>query len=217
MFYVYEHWRPDINLPFYVGKGNERRIKSKVRNNPWHKHIISKLSNIGLKVELNIVQTFENEQDAFNFEKLLIETLKNVGIELTNQTPGGEGGPTWLGKKHSEETKAKMSIKAKGNKGNLGRTFSEEHRKKLSLSQIGNKKSLGRKMTEDAKQKISAAQKGNKHSLGRKRSFQELEKCSKAMIAIHANKTPEERSDIIRRGHEKRKLNKLRISQYWGA
>ena len=26
-FYVYEHWRPDLNVPFYVGKGKNGRAK----------------------------------------------------------------------------------------------------------------------------------------------------------------------------------------------
>jgi hypothetical protein len=32
-FYVYEHWRPDVDLPFYVGKGKGGRAWENDRNN----------------------------------------------------------------------------------------------------------------------------------------------------------------------------------------
>ena len=46
-----------------------------------------------------------------------------------------KGHKTWVGKRHSEETKRKMS------EAHKGKEFSEEHRRKLSEAGKGRKKS----------------------------------------------------------------------------
>jgi len=199
--------------PFYVGIGRTKKRAFDMRGrSSWHKSIV----NIhGIQIEIiDEVPTWEIAQW---WEKRWIKTLKNIGYNIANMTPGGDGGPTWTGRKHSEETKKRMSISAKGNKANLGKIFSEEHKKKLSLSQIGNKKSLGRKDSDETRAKKSNAMKGKKYSLGRKRTLEELKKASEAMKKVHLNKTPEERSLIVKNGHKKRKINKLLSMQYWGA
>lgn len=108
MFYVYEHWRTDKNVPFYVGKGNDKRIKSTVRNNKWHKKISNYLISNGYPIEQKIVLEYEIEQDALDAEMLLIDIYKDAGINLVNKTKGGLG---FSGGKHSKEAKAKMSKK----------------------------------------------------------------------------------------------------------
>lgn len=55
----------------------------------------------------------------------------------------------------SEETRAKMSEKAKGNKSLSGYIPSEETRKKLSAALIGNKRRLGIPHTLEARKKMS--------------------------------------------------------------
>ena len=52
-FYVYEHWRPDINMPFYVGKGSgNRAFRLKKNRNRHFRNIVSKLEKQGLCVEI---------------------------------------------------------------------------------------------------------------------------------------------------------------------
>lgn len=80
-----------------------------------------------------------------NFIKFLeIESIK----EYNTQTPSGynidKGGglpPSWKGKKHSLETKQKMSASSKGNKSNLGKHFSDAHKQKISQANKGKKRS----------------------------------------------------------------------------
>lgn len=55
------------------------------------------------------------------------------------------GNRNWVGRKHSEETRKKMSVVQKGNKGALG-----------------NKNWLGKKHSEETKMKMSLAHKGYK-------------------------------------------------------
>jgi group I intron endonuclease len=89
-----------------------------------------------------ILRQDENE----SFIKFLeIEKIKEYNTQKPNGYNIHEGGgvpPSWAGKKHSTETKQKMSLAAKGNKSNLGKKFSEEHKQKISQANKGKKRSL---------------------------------------------------------------------------
>ena len=61
-----------------------------------------------------------------------------------------------MGKKHTEEAKAKMSIASKGNTYALGIKHTEEAKAKISAASKGNTRALGRKHTDEVKAKISA-------------------------------------------------------------
>ena len=97
MFYVYEHWRPDTGLPFYVGKGCGDRAythvdgKSKKRGNRQHIFICRHLANIKQSVEVRIVFNFIDESTAFELEKSTISYWRSRGVQLVNRTDGGEG------------------------------------------------------------------------------------------------------------------------------
>lgn len=62
----------------------------------------------------------------------------------------------------SEETRKKIGLAGKNNKNMLGKKHSEETKKKMSNS------AMGRKMSEGAKEKLRINSKGNKHGLGYK-------------------------------------------------
>lgn len=68
--------------------------------------------------------------------------------------------PWWLGKKHTNETKEKISKSSKHLKTNLGKTFTKEHREKISKANLGNKSRTGIPHSEETKRKMSLAQKG---------------------------------------------------------
>ena len=91
LFYTYEHWRTDLNVPFYVGKGDDVRISYIERNNDEHRNICAKLKRTGHKVEVKLPIATEIEAEAFDGETLIIETYREAGIELVNRTNGGEG------------------------------------------------------------------------------------------------------------------------------
>jgi len=93
---------------------------------------------------------------------------------------GGEGGTTgikiWLGRKHSEESKKKMSESQKNKKPATKETreririalskriISDESKKKRSTSAKGNKNALGCKRSEFERLRISKLHKGKKLS-----------------------------------------------------
>lgn len=68
----------------------------------------------------------------------------------------GSGHPNF-GKRNTEEYKKKMSEKLKGKQFRLGQKNSKEHNKNISRSLMGNKRALGFKHTEESKKKISEA------------------------------------------------------------
>lgn len=146
-FYVYEHWRPDTGICFYVGKGRGKRAwDMKMMRNRHHMAITSKLTSMGFCVDVRIICKNMSEEDAF---KLEIERISIYGIDnLSNMTLGGDGlrSPSKeVREKMSKSQKERFSrpeeiIKIKFR--NKNRIASVETRKKLSIASTGRKHSL---------------------------------------------------------------------------
>lgn len=119
MWYVYILYDTRNNQPFYVGKGNSRRLKATIKvnvgSNPLKKKFLKELNAVGLKPELKIVGEYLNEEDALLQEKQLIEEygriIKGTGI-LVNFADGGEQGST--GHRFSDDTKKLWSSQRTG-------------------------------------------------------------------------------------------------------
>lgn len=170
IFYVYEHWRLDRDECFYVGKGKQNRAYSRGgRNSHWN-NIVAKLERIGSGYEVRLVMTGLAELESFSLEKERIAFWKNK-VDLCNKTDGGDGVSGLVMSKHSRQ---KMSEKAKGRPGNitmLGRKHSPETRAKMSFAHKGRPKTVehaakvgaarkGRQLSEEHKAKLSKAKKG---------------------------------------------------------
>lgn len=173
MYYVYQLIDPRVNLPFYVGKGKDNRVyfhlseKSRAKSDNERKfNKIQKIRKEGYEPEIKIVQYFENENDAYNYEEQLIKKYGRIRYDeggiLTNicessrppklkgktyqeiygdnweeqvekrrtlQIKAGGYGP----KKHTKETKRKISEKVAGkNNPSYGIPCSEERKRKIS-------------------------------------------------------------------------------------
>lgn len=186
MAIVYQHRRLDNNKVFYIGisKNKKRAYSKEYRNNHWY-NIVNK---VGYDVDILIEGLTWNE--ACIKESELIKQYGRADLNegtLVNMTDGGEGifNPSeevrnkislsnkgkvssMKGKKHSEETKRKMTEAQKGNKNSLGRKLSPETRKKMSEAK--------KKMSDDTKLKLSEAKKGKKLSDEHKRKLSEAKK-----------------------------------------
>lgn len=132
-YYVYELLDPNTNLPFYIGKGSKQRAWSHNRfkdgnDNPYKDRYIKKLHEQGQQPLVRIIQYFENENAAYDYEEKLIES---VGLENLTNIVQGARPPSKQGWRPSEETIIKRSRKLKG----IPR--SDEWRKNLSLSKTG--------------------------------------------------------------------------------
>lgn len=88
-FYVYEHWRPDKGVCFYIGKGKGKRAWSLNLRSRWHKAVVSKLTSLGLSVDVRVVCTNMIEEEAFAEEIRRISMY--AGGDLVNLTRGGDG------------------------------------------------------------------------------------------------------------------------------
>ena len=133
-FIVYIHIRPDINEPFYVGKGIPKRDRSKYgRNQYWH-NIVNKNNGI---FESKILFEGLSEEEALLKEREIELDLKNKGYILANIAECGiKAGTT--GMKHSEESKRKISEGLKGHVSpNKGKKMSQESSDKKSKSMMG--------------------------------------------------------------------------------
>lgn len=157
-FYVYQHRRADDNKIFYVGKGKKDRLNhTKGRSTYWH-NVVAKHGFISEKIADNL-----DEELAFLCEMEAIDAYRRRGIKLVNMTDGGEG-TSGFSNPHTEEHKQWLKGNRFGEKSwgisFLGKKHSEESRQKMSQAQKGNTKKLGYVTPDEVKQKISKATKG---------------------------------------------------------
>lgn len=188
--YTYMLVDPRNNLPFYVGKGQGRRCDFHVDEAKYYTkrkslklNKIRKLLSLGLQPIVIKVEEGVSDEQATEFECLLIAEIRDLGIPLTNMTDGGDGAK---GYRHTEAHKLRMS------ELQAGRVISDEHRQKMrkpkssegraniikarlatayrpseetklktSQALLGRPSPMkGRKQTEEARAKMSAAGKG---------------------------------------------------------
>lgn len=87
MFYVYKWFNKNTKEIFYIGKGSKNRYKTIRKRN---KLFLEYIKNNECDVE--IVQYFENEEEAFKKEYELICHYKKIGQCKCNLDNGGKGG-----------------------------------------------------------------------------------------------------------------------------
>jgi len=127
-YYAYALIDPRNNKPFYIGKGQRYRYNCHFREarnttkNSKKLQKIRKIESLGLKVIVK--KLIENVSDdvAKEVEMFVIEECLSFGIDLCNQTKGGEGS---IGYKHSKESLEKIS------KSQKGKVVSEETKQKI--------------------------------------------------------------------------------------
>lgn len=184
---VYAHKNPLNNEIFYIGIGAEvnRAYNFNGRNNLWNRYV----KKYG-KPNVEILHDNLNPKIAYAWEIFYIKIFlkKSDGGILTNLSDGGECSSK--GRKHSEETKRKLSKAKLGKpvanvdeKGRLlrknratGVIFSEERKRKISEKRklrVGwnhteetkikmSQSALGKPKKEEMKRKLSEAKKGKK-------------------------------------------------------
>jgi hypothetical protein len=198
MAIVYIHRRKDIEDPFLnvfyvgIGKFQSRSRDKRCRSYYWN-NIISKH---GYDIEITHKDLCWEEACAIEKYLICFYGREDLGLgKLVNLTDGGDGAIGAIvtekqkkhlsilnkGKKHTEETKKKMSESRKGKVWNCGKKMSDETKRKLSIVHTGKKYSqerinqmkitfggennpmYGIKASEETRKKISESLKGEKH------------------------------------------------------
>lgn len=190
--------------PIYIGKGKNYRIKEHLNSRKRFKTMFYNKLNKMIREDnfpiLLEIKRFEDEDDALDFEKLLISEIKNIknnGL-LYNISDGGRGV---IGYEFSDEQKENMRKYAINNKTHLylpnnqrgenhpmyGKKHSKESRDKMSKSRTGKKqtdewienrvsKLRGVPLSEEHKKKLSESNKGLKRSDKTKKRISESKK-----------------------------------------
>lgn len=176
-YFVYVDSKPD-GTPFYVGKGERKRVYQKARNNEHHARICAKYPDWTRGIAY-----FGDESGAIKKEKELIALFGRVNSgngTLCNKTDGGEGVSGM--KSPLKNIPRPQEVKLKISQSNLGKTFTQEHKLNLSLSHLGQKAwNKGKEPSLQTKAKISLAQ------IGKKLTESTKDKVKFKMIEINKN------------------------------
>ena len=123
--YIYALADPRTGRVRYIGKSinPSQRLSNHMndKSNCHRSHWIQELKLLGLRPELILLESFNGPWPWQYVEQWWIKTLRAKGYDLVNNTSGGDGvvglppetrakmRATWLGRKHSESTKKKIS------------------------------------------------------------------------------------------------------------
>ena len=196
MYFVYAHYKSDDQngLPFYIGKGKNKRDLSTYRNRFW-KNIANKHGYVAKRVKDNLT-----EEEAWDLEKELIKSygklIDGTGC-LCNISDGGEGASGTI---HSQETKNKWSEIKKG------KTYEEIYgvEKATYMRELRRKSSTGRIYSEETKKKLSLAKQGkNNPMFGKSPSAEHSKKLSDAKIGKPSNTKGKKYSEEIKQNYKK--------------
>jgi group I intron endonuclease len=172
--FIYILIDPRNNQIKYVGKTNNlirrlrRHISERFLRETHKDKWIRKLVNVELKPTIEVIDIVDKDNWEY-WEKFYISYFKFIGCELTNGTHGGDQPPSTKGRKHTLESRLKMSKSKKGKPIpwlNNGSERTEEHRYNLSVSCKGRKSPIkGKKFNEEHRKKLSDASTSKKRIL----------------------------------------------------
>ena len=142
MYYTIYKTTNLINGKYYIGKHQTENIYDNYYGSGVAlEKSIKKYGKENFKKEILFI--FDNEKEMNQKERELVNESFVNDRNNYNLGLGGEGGPMFLGKHHSDETRKKLQKLAKN------RTLSEETKKKISNS------NKNRTFSEETKKKIS--------------------------------------------------------------
>lgn len=176
-FYAYLHARPsavDIGGVFYIGKGKGGRAYALKNRNRHHLNVIEKYGRENILIGM---LECSSEDIAFALEKGLIRCLRRAGVSLCNQSDGGEGNAGFV---PSEDTRALLSLRLKGNRNAAGAVYSAAACAARAERATGaGNPFFGRKHTEESRLRMSAALTGKQSAFkGRKHTPEVLQRLS---------------------------------------
>ncbi len=162
--FIYGLVEKNNNTLKYIGKTTDikrrlrRHINERFLHDSYKDRWVRKMVNNNIDIDIIIIDYVEQKEWQY-WEKFYISYYKYIGCKLTNGTNGGDEPPSTKGRKHTEESKLKMSKTKKGKPIpwlNDGKERTEEHKKNLSKSLKGRKSpNKGKKFNEERRKKLS--------------------------------------------------------------
>lgn len=162
--FIYVLIDPKSNQIRYVGKTTniKRRLRRHIGERFLHDshkdRWIRKIVDSNVLPEIEIIDEVDKSNWGY-WEKFYISYFKSIGCLLTNGTIGGDEPPSTKGRKHTVESRLKMSNTKKGKPIpwlNNGSERTEEHRQNLSKSCKGRQSpNKGNVYTKEYRDKLS--------------------------------------------------------------
>lgn len=196
--YVGKSDNPVKRLRRHLGKKNIQKSFHAAR---WLRSLVE----IGLKPEIAILEVVSGGENWEDRERHWIAYLRSEGCDLTNTSPGGEGGATYgrLGKKNSEEHKRNCSLARKGvsikkaSPGDRRRAANAEswRRRKAAAEAIGQPVRV-KPRSEESKLKMSAIAKAQNRDMRKAQEASRLARQGKPSPLIGRKASQETRDRI---------------------
>lgn len=194
MFYIGCHWGSENDG--YVCSSNRMRDAYRRRSNDFRRKILkTNINNRSLLLDEEHYWLKMIRDEELNF-KYYNASNKRFGHWSETQDKSGKNHPMF-GKKHSEESKLKMSLSRQGkepwNKGKIN-VYSEDVLKQMGEKNINNKYNLGKKRSDEVRLKMSESKKGkptwNKGKTGiySEETLRKMSENSKGQIAWNKGK-----------------------------
>lgn len=196
--YIYGLIDPKTNELRYIGKSinpksrYRKHLSERFLRETYKDRWIRSVIDSGKKPHIEIIDIVDTTEWVY-WEKFYISYYKMLGANLTNGTIGGDQPPSTKGRKHSKESRKKMSDSKKGKPIpwlNNGENRSDTHKKNLSESLKGKKSEkkgktyeeiYGLEKSKKLRKKLSESHKGiysgEKHPMyGKKHSDESIKK-----------------------------------------
>jgi len=168
-YYIGSHWGTEEDG--YVCSSNWMRDSYRRRPSDFKRRILKKIYTDRKELlieEERFLQMTKSNEIGKRYYNLKRNTFSNAWYTdekqklSVSEKIGRTNSISQLGKKHSEETKRKIS---KSNKGKIKGPQSEEHIAKLSEVRKGSKRKPYKKWSEEARMAKSIAMKGNQNRI----------------------------------------------------
>jgi len=162
--FIYILIDPTTEQVRYVGKTTDikrrlrRHINERYLHDSYKDRWLRKLLDNNLSPQIEIIDEVGKDNWVF-WEQFYISYFRFIGSSLTNRTIGGDQPPSTKGRKHTMESRMKMSNTKKGKPIpwlNNGSERSEKHKMNLSKSCKGRESpNKGNVYTEEFRKKLS--------------------------------------------------------------
>lgn len=203
IIFIYTLSDPRTGFVRYVGKACDiqKRFRGHMteKRNTHKTSWIKSLKAIGLEPTIEILEEIICERDSVwqEAERFWIESLRQVGCNLTNLMSGGVGGGN-----HSKETREKISLAGFGRKAsietralisqkNVGKIISQRQREQLS------KLKTGTKMPLELRLKLSKIHKSSPKCREHIKNLSE-ERRGKPLSEFHRNRIRESMTEEVK-------------------